>query len=238
MLFCHVTTRIEDRENDDLLFELDGDGTPYVCMIDADGAVLGRHRGPHSLAGYERMRAAVAEMLAARERADRLMDALEDEALAGEDEASRRAAAAAEEAVRLALIDADIAACASGAIPFEELEFALEDRGAPTQDQQRRVTALRADEEIGNLETSFRKVARNAPEVIVDGLLDRIATMHAEQRVPGRPDAAAIFWVRLAQWADRRGKPGVRAECIAALERLPEDCRPEKELARLRAAGG
>ena len=238
MLYCHITTRIEGREHDDLLVELEGDGTPYVCMIDDDGMVLGRHRGPHSLAGYERMRASVERLLSLRRRADECMDALEDDALAGEDEESLRAAAAAEDTLRLALIDADIAACVSGAIPFDELEFALEDRGTPSAEQQKLVAGLRADQEIEDLERSFRKTPRNAPAMVVDSLLDQVATMHAEGRHPGRPDAAAIFWVRLAAWAERRGKPDLRAACIAGLEQLPEDCRPEKDLARLRAAAG
>lgn len=45
VLFCHVTTGIEDRKHEKLLGEVGGQGFPHVIAMDADGKVLGEPPG-------------------------------------------------------------------------------------------------------------------------------------------------------------------------------------------------
>lgn len=40
VLFCHITTRIEGRENDDMLSKMGGTGFPTLMVLDADGNKL------------------------------------------------------------------------------------------------------------------------------------------------------------------------------------------------------
>jgi hypothetical protein len=39
VLFCHITTRLKDRKNDDLLGRKGGQGFPYIVAMDAEGRV-------------------------------------------------------------------------------------------------------------------------------------------------------------------------------------------------------
>jgi hypothetical protein len=39
VLFCHITTRLKDRKNDDLLGRKGGQGFPYIVAMDGDGRV-------------------------------------------------------------------------------------------------------------------------------------------------------------------------------------------------------
>ena len=65
VLFCHVTTRLEGREGDDLLGKKGGTGFPYVVAMDAEGRVLSR-LAQRTVEGFETMLTAARESLASR----------------------------------------------------------------------------------------------------------------------------------------------------------------------------
>jgi hypothetical protein len=44
VMFCHVTTRIEGRKDDDLLSKKGGNGFPYLVAMDANGDVIAQHK--------------------------------------------------------------------------------------------------------------------------------------------------------------------------------------------------
>jgi len=69
VMFLHVTTRIPGRKDDDLLGKVGGTGFPSFFMLDADGEVIGQHRGERSAAGFEKTATAAREFVALREAA-------------------------------------------------------------------------------------------------------------------------------------------------------------------------
>ena len=43
VMFLHITTRIEGRENDGLLGDVGGTGFPTLVVLDATGSVIAKH---------------------------------------------------------------------------------------------------------------------------------------------------------------------------------------------------
>ncbi len=53
MLFCHITTRIEDQKYSKLLGQKGGRGFPHIVAMDASGNVLAKHKGPRNADGFK-----------------------------------------------------------------------------------------------------------------------------------------------------------------------------------------
>ena len=50
--FLHVTTRIEGRENEDLLQRKGGSGFPYFAVLDPQGGLIAQHQGARTVEGF------------------------------------------------------------------------------------------------------------------------------------------------------------------------------------------
>jgi hypothetical protein len=54
VLFCHITTNIENEPHDKLLEETGGGGFPTILVLDEEGAVIGRHAGERTVAEFDK----------------------------------------------------------------------------------------------------------------------------------------------------------------------------------------
>lgn len=71
VLFAHVTTRIEGRENDGMLRDVGGRGFPTIAFLDSEGDLIGKHNGGRDAAGFNATLAAVESLQAALDRVDK-----------------------------------------------------------------------------------------------------------------------------------------------------------------------
>ncbi|MFN0207910.1 MAG: hypothetical protein ACKVS6_16505 [Planctomycetota bacterium] len=52
VIFAHITTRIKDQKNDDLLTKVGGPGFPHFVFMDAEGELLATHNGEWATADF------------------------------------------------------------------------------------------------------------------------------------------------------------------------------------------
>jgi hypothetical protein len=69
VLFCHITTKIAGRKNDDLLEKKGGQGFPHLVFMDADGDVLATHEGSRELDALDKTASAAKEALGVKAKA-------------------------------------------------------------------------------------------------------------------------------------------------------------------------
>ena len=122
--FLHITTRIEDHPNDDLLYDFDENSFPAFLIIDADGGLLARHRESATLKEFQRTLAKV-----------KARGELAKKAAAGDKAA----------AIDLALLD-----CELNAIDHADLEEQLEGK-VLSDAQKKKFKGLAADEEVAEM---------------------------------------------------------------------------------------
>jgi hypothetical protein len=128
--FLHVTTRIEGRKHDELMFDLGGTGFPWIVYLNRKGEVVGKLGEDRSVKGFAETAAKVARWLA-----------LEPKAQAG-DAAART--------------DVALLRCAVGVLDFDELEEQLEGVEL-TPAQARQVKLLRVNATVGETVTVLRQ---------------------------------------------------------------------------------
>jgi len=74
VMFCHVTTRIEGKKDDDLLSKKGGTGFPYLTALDAKGRVTAKLTGGRTVEGFRAMMADGAKLDALRANEKRTPD--------------------------------------------------------------------------------------------------------------------------------------------------------------------
>ena len=63
VLYCHVTSRIENDKYGNLLSEKGGGGFPYLTFMDAKGNVIAKHQGPRRVSAFKTTGARAAAFL-------------------------------------------------------------------------------------------------------------------------------------------------------------------------------
>ena len=70
MLFCHITSRVEDDPQQNLLIEKGGNAFPYIVFMDSDGDVVMQYQEARTTAGFKDTAGAVSRYLYLRKHAD------------------------------------------------------------------------------------------------------------------------------------------------------------------------
>ena len=74
VMFCHITTRIEGRKDDDLLSKKGGRGFPHLVALDAKGDVIAQLAGGRTVEGFRAMMADGAKFMAVRKKEKKTLD--------------------------------------------------------------------------------------------------------------------------------------------------------------------
>lgn len=181
-------TRIEDRADDDLLYDVGGSEHPSFLLLDAEGAVLGRHDpSDTSVKALEETGAKVSRSLELKKKAD-----------AGD------AVARAELA---------IARCDLGVIEFSDLEGELEGVTLSAE-QERAVGVLRADSTVADMMLVFRK---NRDEAARNLVAEEFVALYRKGTHPGRAGNRMWYWTVLAGQAVVRKDAPMLKDAIAGL---------------------
>lgn len=135
VLFCHVTSQVAGRKNEDLLSrKSDKLVWPTVLFLDADGDVLLKHEGPRTVAGFNRTLSLLQALVDARAR------------VAGGDQSAQ---------LELFMAEAGL-----GLLDFETAKVRLEKLPRPTAERQNEIRGLMADLEF----EYYRKAQRRLGE--------------------------------------------------------------------------
>ena len=135
VLYCHITSRIEGRKNDDLLRQKsDRVAFPTMLFLNADGDVLAKHQEARTAAGFNGTLTKVKGFLAAKEKAK-----------SGEPEAVFE--------VFLARVDL-------GQLGFADAQAKLKDLPKPTAAQKARLDGLLVNLEFTDLRKRMRQLGR------------------------------------------------------------------------------
>ena len=122
--FLHITTRIEDRKHDDLMYDFDENTFPTFLFLDETGGLLARHRESPTVKEFEIMLHKVKASVKLRKQA------------AGGDKAA---------AIDLLLLECEI-----HRIDLADLEEKVEGKTL-SEAQKKRFKALAADEEVAEM---------------------------------------------------------------------------------------
>ncbi len=207
MAYLNVMTRIEGREDDELLYDLGGSEHPSFLFLDALGTVLGRHDpADTSVKALEETGAKVMRSLDLKKKAE-----------AG-DAAAR--------------IDLAIARCDLGVIEFSDLEGELEGQTLAAE-QERSVGVLRADSTVSDMMQVFRK---NRDEAARNIVAEEFVALYRKGTHPGRAGNRMSYWTVLAGQAVARKHAPMLKDAIAGLRALggadpsPREAQALKEL--------
>jgi len=189
--FLHVTTQIDDRKNDDLLYDFEEDSFPACLVLGHDGAVLARHRG---WAKLEAFRTTLKKVAKAAELAQK--------AKAGD---------------KVAAIDYLLLRCELHAIDLADLEELLE--GKPlTGAQKKRFASLGADAEVADMLPVIQR-ARYSRDAFVDA--GEMFWDHLEKGgVPLELSNRGVFWLAMGYYAAANGKQELFDRSLKALAPL------------------
>lgn len=191
MPFLHITTRIEGKQNDDLLFDFDENSFPTFLVLDHNGAVLARHRGRARLDAF---RATLKKVDEAAE-------------LARKAQAGDKAAA----------IDYLLLRCELHAIDLADLEEALEGK-SQTPAQRIRFASLAADAEVTDMKQVIER-ARYSRQALVDS--GEMFWEYLEKGgVPLELSNRGVFWLAIGYYAAANGKQELFDRSLKALEPL------------------
>ncbi|MCK6459101.1 MAG: hypothetical protein L6Q95_04320 [Planctomycetes bacterium] len=182
-------TRIEDREDDDLLYDLGGREHPSVFFLDAAGDVLARHDADDcSVKALEETGGKVARSLELRRKAD-----------AG-DEAAR--------------IDLAIVRCDLGVIELPDLESEIDGKTlSPGQEQA--VGTLRADATVSDMQAVL---AKNRDQAARDLVAEEFVALYRKGTHPGRAAGRRLYWAVLAGQAVARKDAAMLKDAVAGLK--------------------
>jgi hypothetical protein len=183
-------SRIEDRKDDTLLYDLGGSEHPTILFLDAQGAVLARHdTGDCSVAALEATGAKVLRSL--------------DLARKAEGDAGARA-------------DLAIVRCDLGVIEFSDLESEIE--GLPlTAEQQKSVGVLRADATVADMMQVLRRNRDDAAKRLV---AEEFVALYRAGTHPGRTGHRLPYWTVLAGQAVAAKDAAMLRDAIAGLRAI------------------
>jgi len=198
-------TRIEDREDDELLFDLGGTEHPSFLFLDAEGGVLGRHdAGDTSVKALEETGTRVKRSLDLRKKAD-----------AG-DAAAR--------------VDLAIVRCELGVLEFSDLGGELE--GAQlTPEQERAVGALEADATVSDM---WQVLKKNRDEAAKSMIAEEFLALYAKGKHPGRPGNRRFYWAVLAGQGVARKDAALLGAALEGLRAVAGATPSEREAKQLR----
>jgi hypothetical protein len=191
-------TRIEDRADDTLLYDLGGREHPTILFLDAQGEVLGRH-----------------------DTADCSVPALE--ATGAKVRRSVELAAKAEAGDAAARIDLAILKCDLGLIELYELEGAIEEAGtALTPEQERAVDVLRADTAVAEMVEVLKK---HRDEAALAQAAEEFLPFYKRGAHPSKGANRHAYWSVLAEHASRAKDAAVLKDALAGLRAagVPEE---------------
>lgn len=188
MPYLNVMTHIEDREDDELLYDLDGREHPSFFFLDAEGEVLARHDADDvSVKAFEETGARVKRSLELRKKAD-----------AGD--------AAAK--IDLAIVQGEL-----GVLEFSDVEAAIE--GATlAPEQEHAVGALRADATVSDLTLVLKK---NRDDAAMKMVAEEFLALHGKGTHPARLANRRFYWTVLAGQSIQRKDAKMLRDAIEAL---------------------
>jgi hypothetical protein len=182
-------TRIEDRADDELLYDLGGREHPSVFFLDAGGEVLARPEADDtSVKALEETGAKVGRSLELRKK------------VLGGDEASR--------------VDLLIVQCDLGVIEFPDLESEIGDRKLSAE-QERAVGTLRADATVADMEAVLRK---NRDQAARDLVAEEFVALYRKGAHPGRVSSRRFYWPVIAGQAVAAKDPAMLRDAIAGMK--------------------
>ncbi|MEK7468917.1 MAG: hypothetical protein AAB074_16200 [Planctomycetota bacterium] len=122
MLFCHVTSHIENEPNDKLFEQKGGGGYPTIMMLDEKGDMIGKHSGERSVAEFEKTVGKAVRYLDLRKKA--------------------------ESGDKAAGIDLAIAKLELGSLTADAAQKQIAELGTPTPEQQAQLDAVLLNQEV------------------------------------------------------------------------------------------
>jgi hypothetical protein len=197
-------TRIEDRKDDELLYDLGGREHPSIFFLDAQGEVLARPDADDpSVKALEETGAKVARFLELRKKA-----------------------AAGDEAAKL---DALIAQCDLGVIEFSDLESEIGGKYLSAE-QTRAVGTLRADSAVSDMSQVLRE---NRDQAARDMAAEEFVELFRKGTHPARLGNRRLYWQVLADHAAAAKDAAMLKDAIAWLRGTLGDEPPPKALGRI-----
>ncbi len=198
-------TRIEDRGDDELLFELGGTEHPSFFFLDAAGEVLGRHDpGDTSVVALEETGAKVKRSLDLKKKAD-------------EGDAGAR-------------IDLLIARCELQVLEFSDLQGELEGASL-TPEQERAMGALEADATVSDM---WQVLKKNRDEAAKSMIAEEFLALYAKGKHPARPGSRRFYWTVLAGQAVAKKDAAILAAAIDGLRAVAGAKPSEREAQQLK----
>lgn len=181
-------TRIEDREDDELLYDLGGREHPSIFFLDAEGSVLARHDAEDpSVKALEETGGKVARSLELRKKA-----------------------AAGDEAAQVDLL---IVQCDLGVIEFSDLEGEVEGKTLAPE-QERAIGTLRADATVSDMQAVLRK---NRDQAAKDLVAEEFVALYRKGTHPGRASGRRFYWIVIAGQAVAKKDAPMLKDAIAGL---------------------
>lgn len=182
-------TRIDDREDDELLYDLGGREHPSIYFLDANGEILARPDADDiTVRALEETGAKVARSLELRKKA-----------LEG-DEAAK---------VGLSIVQCDL-----GVIEFSDLEGAIEGV-ALSPEQARAVDTLRADATVMDMVAILKKSRDQAAKDLV---AEEFLALYRKGTHPGRPASLRFYWPVIAGQAVATKDRAMLKDAIAGIK--------------------
>lgn len=175
VLFLHVTSRIKDRPNDDLLGKKGGNGFPYLVFLDAEGNVIAKHNGARNVEGFSKTAETANKFVELKKKAD-----------GGDKEAK----------VDLTLIQLEM-----GSVSVEDAKKAIADSGVELAgDRKAKFDELLLNAEINEVLQSVD--GDNEESVVTAG--EKLYKMAQEGRTPKEENVVANFWSVIVTYADKK----------------------------------
>ena len=195
MPFVHITTRLEDREHEELLFDKGGNSFPSIMFLDAEGEVIAIHKRANTMKGFE-----VTSSLVRRYR-DLKKKVKDGDASAKTD---------------LLITEGDL-----GRMDYYEVEEEL-DGAKLTADQQKALKRIKADNAAIEQDAMIRN-ARGSADSLKDAG-EEFLELYKEGARPSIARAQMIYWWALGTYAGQTKNVAVLEEAIKqAKTLLPDD---------------
>ncbi|MCZ6786234.1 MAG: hypothetical protein O7E54_03615 [Planctomycetota bacterium] len=195
MPFVHITTRLEDRKHEELLFDKGGNSFPSIMFLDAEGEVIAIHKRATTMKGFEVTAALIWRYLDLKKKV-------------GGGDASAK--------TDLLITEGDL-----GRMDFYELEEEL-DGVKLTADQQEALKRIKADSAATEQDAMLRN-AKFSDDSLRDAG-EEFLELYKEGARPSIERAQMIYWWTLGLYAGETKNAAVLEEAIKqAKTLLPHD---------------
>lgn len=191
MPFLHVTTRIEGRKHDELLYDYDENSFPTILVLDHKGGLVARHRGWPTLPAF-RITAGKVQQL----------PALQKKAAAGD---------------AAAKIDLLLLECELLKTDFAEVEEALEGKDL-SDAQKKKLAGLGADTDVAEIVPVLRR-SRWSAEALADAG-EMFAEHLGKGGIPQAVWNRGPFWLGLGYYAAANKKKDLYSRSLKELASL------------------